>query len=81
MAYMKRTKYTVSDYAEVKDNMLDCILQKGIVSSTKARQLVYYPTPMTLIRWSKYLTAQECAEFLVPYEEDPEDIMEKNLGI
>ena len=47
-------------------------MEKGI-STTKARQLVYYPVPMSLIRWARYLDPSECTMFLEPYNENEED--------
>ena len=48
------------------------------MSTIKARQLVYYPTPMSLIRWGKWLTPIEIDKYLVECEDDTEF---KELGI
>lgn len=69
MAYIKREKYTVIDDDDVKKEMLKALEEKGI-SSMKARQLVLYPTPMSLIRWAKWLDPGECKMFLEPYNEE-----------
>lgn len=69
MAYVKRTKYTIKNDDNVKDELLNVLLEKGIPSN-KARNLVFYPRPMSLIRWSKYLDATEIRLFLVPFDED-----------
>ena len=72
MAYIKREKYTVINDSDLKKELLDVLLEKGI-PSVKAKQLVYYPVPMSLIRWSKYLDPSECDMFLEPYNENDEN--------
>lgn len=72
MAYVKREKYTIIEDDELKKELLDVLMEKGI-STTKARQLVYYPVPMSLIRWARYLDPSECTMFLEPYNENEED--------
>lgn len=72
MAYIKREKYTVINDNDLKKELLDVLLEKGI-KSVKARQLVYYPVPMSLIRWSRYLDPNECGMFLEPYNENDEN--------
>lgn len=72
MAYIKREKYTVINDSDLKKELLDVLLEKGI-KSVKARQLVYYPIPMSLIRWSRYLDPSECDMFLEPYSENGEN--------
>ncbi len=69
MAYIKREKYTVINDDDLKKEMLEVLNEKGI-KSAKARQLVYYPIPMSLIRWAKYLDPNECSMFLEPYNEN-----------
>ena len=72
MAYIKREKYTVINDSDLKKELLDVLLEKGI-PSVKAKQLVYYPVPMSLIRWSRYLDPSECDMFLEPYNENGEN--------
>jgi hypothetical protein len=72
MAYIKREKYTVINDSDLKKELLDVLLEKGI-PSVKAKQLVYYPVPMSLIRWSRYLDPSECDMFLEPYNENDEN--------
>lgn len=72
MAYIKREKYTVIDDNDLKKELLDTLLEKGI-QSVKARQLVYYPVPMSLIRWAKWLEPSEMEMFLEPFVEDEEN--------
>lgn len=72
MAYIKREKYTVINDSDLKKELLDVLLEKGILS-VKAKQLVYYPVPMSLIRWSRYLDPSECDMFLEPYNENDEN--------
>ena len=72
MAYIKREKYTVVNDSDLKKELLDVLLEKGI-TSVKAKQLVYYPVPMSLIRWSRYLDPSECDMFLEPYNENDEN--------
>lgn len=69
MAYIKREKYTISSDNDLKKELLEVLLEKGI-PSVKARQLVYYPVPMSLIRWSKWLDPSECEMYLEPVESD-----------
>lgn len=69
MAYIKREKYTVVNDNDLKKELLELLLTKGI-PSVKARQLVYYPVPMSLIRWSRYLDPSECEMYLEPYESE-----------
>lgn len=71
MAYNKREKYTIVNDNDLKKELLELLLKKDI-PSIKARQLVYYPVPMSLIRWSIYLDPNECEIYLEPY--DPEDM-------
>lgn len=72
MAYIKREKYTVSSDGELRKELLNVLLEKGIPSG-KAKQLVYYPVPMSLIRWSRYLEPSECDMYLEPYNENEEN--------
>ena len=72
MAYIKREKYTVINDSDLKKELLEVLLEKGI-TSVKAKQLVYYPVPMSLIRWSRYLDPSECDMFLEPYNENDEN--------
>ena len=69
MAYIKREKYTVVNDNDLKKELLELLLSKAI-PSVKARQLVYYPVPMSLIRWSRYLDPNECEMYLEPYESE-----------
>ena len=79
MAYIKKIKYNVKNDDNVKDELLSVLLEKGIPSN-KARNLVYYPRPMSIIRWSNYLDTSEMKTFLVPFNEnsaeEPETIEE-----
>lgn len=74
MAYIKRTKLTVIESNDIKEEMLETLIEKGIPSGT-ARRLVFYPRPMSAIRWSKYLSPSEIEIFLEPFEEDNTDNM------
>ena len=80
MAYEKRKLYTVSDDLDTKAELLETLYEKENVSTIKARQLVYYPTPMSLIRWGKWLTPIEMDKYLVEYDDETETEF-KNLGI
>ena len=86
MPYVKRTKYKVSDNDDIKEEFINCLIEKGEVTPAKARELAYYSPAMSLIRWGKYLTPQEAREFLVQFdnEENTEEIdknVEEDLGI
>ena len=80
MAYEKRKLYTVSDDLDTKAELLETLYEKENVSTIKARQLVYYPTPMSLIRWGKWLSPVEMDKYLVEYDDETETEF-KNLGI
>ena len=80
MAYEKRKLYTVSDDLDTKAELLETLYEKENVSTIKARQLVYYPTPMSLIRWGKWLTPIEMDKYLVEYDDETETEF-KSLGI
>lgn len=69
MAYIKRDKYTVIDDDVIKSEMLDALTEKG-VADNKARQLVFYPVPMSLIRWARWLNPSEIKLFLEPFKEE-----------
>lgn len=69
MAYIKRGKYTVIDDDVIKSEMLDALIEKGIADN-KARQLVFYPVPMSLIRWARWLNPSEIKLFLEPFKEE-----------
>lgn len=69
MAYIKREKYTIINDNDIKKELLETMLEKG-VPSIKARQLVYYPVPMSLIRWSKWLDPEDCEKYLEPVDSD-----------
>ena len=73
MTYVKREKYTVINDADTKTAMLDTLIDRGIPKA-KARQLVFYPAPMSLIRWSNYLEPNEFDEFLEPLNNIEEDM-------
>ena len=72
MAYIKREKYTIVNDSDLKKELLELLQEKGL-PSVKAKQLVYYPVPMSLIRWSRYLDPSECDMYLEPYNEDGEN--------
>lgn len=87
MAYVKREKYLPNPDTDVLEEMLSTLIENG-VASKKARQLVYYPVPMSLIRWSNYLNPQQIKDFLLPENEikesvevDEVDEFEYDLGI
>ena len=87
MAYVKREKYLPNPNTDVLEEMLSTLIENG-VASKKARQLVYYPVPMSLIRWSKYLNPQQIKDFLLPEKKtnesvdvDEVDEFEYDLGI
>lgn len=80
MAYEKRKLYTITDDLDLKTELLEILYDKEDVSTIKARQLVYYPTPMSLIRWGKWLTPMEMDKYLVEYDDETETEF-KNLGI
>ena len=73
MGYVKREKYTIINDNDLKKELLERLVEKGI-PSIKARQLVYYPVPMSLIRWAKWLDPEECELYLEPYETESEDM-------
>lgn len=87
MAYVKRKKYLPNPNTDVLEEMLSTLIENG-VASKKARQLVYYPVPMSLIRWSNYLNPQQIKDFLLPENEIKESVevnevdeFEYDLGI
>ena len=87
MAYVKREKYLPNPNTDVLEEMLSTLIENG-VASKKARQLVYYPVPMSLIRWSKYLNPQQIKDFLLSEKKikesvdvDEVDEFEYDLGI
>lgn len=75
MAYIKREKYTVKNDDIVKSEMLEALAEKGLPEK-KIKQLVFYPTPMSLIRWSNYLEPSEMKLFLEPLEAQREGVEE-----
>ena len=86
MAYVKRTKYVVIEDNEIREEYINCLIEKEEVTPARARELAYYSPAMSLIRWGRYLTPQEAKEFLVPFdgEEATEEFsknVEENLGI
>lgn len=82
MAYIKRVKYSVKDDVELKDELLELLVNEKGLKRTKASQLVFYGVPMSLIRWSNYLKPSEVEIYLEEYQEDTteEDII-SDLGI
>ena len=87
MAYVKREKYLPNPNTDVLEEMLSTLIENG-VASKKARQLVYYPVPMSLIRWSNYLNPQQIKDFLLSEKKIKEsldvnevDEFEYDLGI
>ena len=87
MAYVKREKYLPNPNTDVLEEMLSTLIENG-VASKKARQLVYYPVPMSLIRWSNYLNPQQIKDFLLSENKikesvdvDEVDEFEYDLGI
>lgn len=87
MAYVKREKYLPNPDTDVLEEMLSTLIENG-VASKKAKQLVYYPVPMSLIRWSNYLNPQQIKDFLLPENKIKESVdvnevdeFEYDLGI
>ncbi len=79
MAYKKRDFYKVPDSDIRKDLLLDVLYENGVKSS-KARQLVFYSSPMSLLRWSKYLKPSQIEEYLVKIGSDEEKV-DNDFGI
>lgn len=79
MAYQKKRLYTVTDDLDAKAELLELLYEKDGVTTIKARQLVYYPTPMSLIRWGKWLTPHEIDRYLVECDNQDDEI--EDLGI
>lgn len=80
MAYQKRFKYTIAEDNDLKQELLELLENLGTISKSKARQLVYYPVPMSLIRWGNYLTPAQVEKYLVPFEEET-NISDSDMGI
>lgn len=72
MAYIKREKYTVINDNDLKKELIEVLKKRG-TPSAKARQLVYYPVPMSLIRWAKWLDPEDMDVYLEPYVENDEN--------
>lgn len=81
MAYIKRVKYVVRDDAEVKDELIELLVNEKGLKRTKASQLVFYGSPMSLIRWSNYLKPSEIEIYLEEYVEENEEDILPDLGI
>lgn len=81
MAYQKRIKYTIIEDNDLKQELLEILENLGTISKSKARQLVYYPVPMSLIRWGNYLTPAQAEKYLVPFDEDEPNITDDDMGI
>ena len=79
MAYIKRQKYTIIDNNEMKKELLARMQENG-VPSAKARQLIYYPIPMSLIRWAKWLDPDDCETYLEPYNKEENDEENDYMG-
>lgn len=82
MAYSKRTLYVIKDDDNLKEEMLQVLFDLGTVSKSRARQIIFYATPMSLVRWSKYLTASQMRKYLVEYgTKNTTDVNAEDLGI
>ena len=69
MAYEKRERYVIRNNDDIKEELLDVLINVNNVASTKARQLVFYSKPLTLVRWSAYLTPAQMTKYLVAESE------------
>lgn len=65
---MEKGNYVVKNTDENVKAFLIAMYANPSVSNTKARQLAYYQTPLTLTRWARYLTPLQCEKYLVKYE-------------
>lgn len=81
MAYVKRVKYVIKDNDAIKDELLELLIEEKGLSKNKASQLVFYSTPMSLIRWSNYLKPSEMEMYLVEFNEDADEDNLSDLGI
>lgn len=79
MAYIKKTKYTVVNDDDLKQEMLEDLYEVEGLNPIKARDLVFYPRPMSLVRWSVYLTPAQISKYLVAVDEVSSNI--KNVEI
>lgn len=79
MAYKKRDFYKVPDNDIEKDLLLTVLYENGVKGS-KARQLVFLSSPMSILRWSKYLKPSQIDKYLVKIESDEEKI-DNDFGI
>lgn len=79
MAYMKRQKMTIIDDNDMKNELLIELNENPNISGAKARQLILFPTPMSAIRWAKWLTPAQIEKYLVPFVEENEEF--EDMGI
>ena len=65
MAYIKRNKFAIINNDSIKEELLNELYKSDNISGSKARELVYYANPMSLIRWARYLTPAQTKTYLV----------------
>lgn len=93
MAYVQREKLTVINSAKVREELLDILIAIPEMKGNYARKMVFYPTPMSAIRWSRYLTPTEIDKYLCPVGQEDElgkiydnninsfDIADEDMGL
>lgn len=68
--YIKRKLYLITDNKELRDELFKELVDNNVMVRKDIIKLFYYVKPMTLQRWSLYLTPSQMEKYLVEVDKD-----------
>lgn len=68
--YIKRKLYLITDDKELRDELFKELIDNNVMTRKDIIRLFYYLKPMTLQRWSLYLTPSQMEKYLVETDKE-----------
>ena len=68
--YIKRKLYLITDDKELRDELFKELIDNNVMTRKDIIRLFYYLKPMTLQRWSLYLTPSQMEKYLDEVDKD-----------
>ena len=68
--YIKRKLYLITDNKDLRDELFKELIDNNVMTRKDIIRLFYYLKPMTLQRWSLYLTPSQMEKYLDEVDKD-----------
>ena len=68
--YIKRKLYLITDNKDLRDELFKELIDNNVMTRKDIIRLFYYLKPMTLQRWSLYLTPSQMEKYLVETDKE-----------